>query len=105
MKSRLFPLFLMLHAISFCKAQDSIVTLNASMFDEYLQTISLTSLDAWVFKPGNDTSWSKIGIDTRGWTKLNPSLITAKMADKAGKLEGWIRMRFQLDSSFENMAV
>ncbi len=75
------------------------------MFDKYFQTISLTGLSGWIFKQGNDTNWSKIEIDTTGWVKLNPAQLTAKNADKNGKLEGWLRMRFKLDSSFENMRI
>ena len=105
MKTKLFCLFLLLSTIHFGRAQDSTVILNTSMFDKYLQTISLTKLNGWVFKQGNDISWAKSEIATTGWTKLNPSQLTAKNADKNGTLEGWLRLRFKLDSSFENMRI
>ena len=75
------------------------------MFDKYFQTISLTRLSGWIFKHGNDTNWSKNEIDTTGWVKLNPAQLTVKNADKNGRLEGWLRMRFKLDSSFEDMRI
>ena len=101
MKTKLFCLFILLNTINFCEAQDSTVVLNTSMFDKYFQTIPLTGLNGWIFKQGNDTNWSKNEIDTTGWVKLNPSQLTLKNADKNGRLEGWLRMRFKLDSSFE----
>jgi two-component system NtrC family sensor kinase len=36
---------------------------------------------------------------------LNPTQFTVKNADKNGRLEGWLRMRFKLDGSFENMPI
>ena len=78
MKTKLFCLFLLVNSINFCKAQDSTVVINTSMFDKYFQTIPLTGLSGWIFKQGNDTNWSKNEIDTTGWVKLNPSQLTAK---------------------------
>jgi hypothetical protein len=105
MKTKLFYFFLLLNTINFCKAQDSTIVLNTSMFDVNSQTIRLTGLNDWIFKAGNDTSWAGKNIDTTGWIKLNPTQITVKNADKNGRLEGWLRMRFKLDSSFENMHI
>ena len=75
------------------------------MFDKYFQTIPLTGLSGWIFKQGNDINWSKNEIDTNGWRKLNPAQLSAKNADKDGRLEGWLRIRFKLDSSFENIRI
>src|SRR4051812_17374915 len=105
MKTKLFYLFLLSGTINFCKAQDSTVVLNTSMFDRYFQTISLTRLNGWIFKQGNDSGWAKSEIDTIGWTKWNPHQLTAKNADRTGKLEGWLRMRFKLDKSFDNINI
>ena len=105
MKTNLFCLFLLLNTINFCRAQDSSVVLDTSMFDKYFQTIPLTQLKGWIFKQGNDTNCSKTEIDATGWIKWNPSQLTAKNADKNGRLEGWLRMRFTLDSSFENRRI
>jgi len=105
MKTKLFCLFLLLNTISFCEAQDSTVVLNTTMFDKYLQTISFTQLNGWIFKQGNDTNWAKTEINTTGWIRLNPTQLTVKNADKNGRLEGWLRMKFKLDGSFENMHV
>lgn len=102
MKTKLLSLFILLHTIHFCKAQDSTVVLDTSMFNKYAQTIPLTSLNGWIYKQGNDTNWSKNKINTTGWVKLNPLQLTAKDADKEGKLEGWLRMKFKLDNSFKN---
>jgi two-component system, NtrC family, sensor kinase len=103
MKTKLLCLFFLVIAIKVCKAQDSTIVLNASMFDKYFQTISMTRLSGWIFKPGNGADWSKIEIDTAGWVKLDPAQLTVQYADKNGKLEGWLRMRFKLDRSFANM--
>src|SRR4051812_9668774 len=105
MKTKIFCLFLLLTTATFSKAQDSTVVLNTSMFDEYFQTISLTQLSGWTFKQGNDTNWAKSELDTTGWTRFNPSQISVKNADTNGRLEGWLRLRFKLDKSFENMHI
>lgn len=105
MKTKLFCLFLLLNTINFCAAQDSTVVLNTSMFDKNLQTISVTQFNGWVFKQGNDTNWAKTEIDTTGWLRLNPTQLSVKYTDHNGRLEGWLRMRFKLDGSFENMHI
>ena len=63
MKTNLFCVFLLLNTINFCRAQDSSVVLDTSMFDKYFQTIPLTQLKGWIFKQGNDTNCSKTEID------------------------------------------
>ncbi|HEY5771536.1 MAG TPA: hypothetical protein VIS75_02860, partial [Chitinophagaceae bacterium] len=103
MKRKLFFSFLFLSLLSFCSAQDSIVVLSASMFDKYFQVIPLTAKDGWIFKEGNDTAWARKDISTNDWKKFNPTQLNIKNADKNGKAEGWFRMRFRLDSSFQNM--
>ena len=105
MKAKLLYLSLLLSTIHICNAQDSAIVLNTSMFDKYFQTIQLTSLNGWIYKQGNDTNWSKNKINTTGWIKLNPLQLTAKDADKEGKLEGWLRMKFKLDNSFKNINI
>ena len=87
MKTNLFCLFLLLNTINFCRAQDSSVVLDTSMFDKYFQTIPLTQLKGRIFKQGNDTNCAKTEIDATGWIKWNPSQLTAKNADKNGRLK------------------
>jgi two-component system NtrC family sensor kinase len=105
MKRKLFFSFLFLSLLSFCSAQDSTVVLSASMFDKYFQVIPLTAKDGWIFKEGNDTNWASKDISTIGWKKFNPTQLTIKNADKNGKAEGWFRIRFRLDSSFQGLPV
>ncbi|MEO8713197.1 MAG: hypothetical protein ABI405_13790, partial [Parafilimonas sp.] len=104
MKSKLFCAIVFLCFINFCKAQDSTIILDTSMFDINFQTIGLTSLNGWIFKEGNESGWEKNIIDTRDWKKFNPYQLTINNADKNGKLEGWFRLRFRLDSSFRNFS-
>jgi len=103
MKLKLFFSFFFLLLISFCRAQDSTVVLSASMFDKYFQIIPLTATDGWIFKEGNDTNWARKDISTNDWKKFNPTELTIKKADKNGIAEGWFRIRFRLDSSFQNL--
>jgi two-component system NtrC family sensor kinase len=102
MRLKLFYLVLFLNIVSFCTAQDSTVVLSTSMFYKDWQAIGLTSFSGWVFKKGNDTNWAKKNIDTTEWKKFNPTQLTIKNADKNGRVEGWFRIRFRLDSSFKN---
>ena len=105
MKSKLLGTILFLFATNFCRAQDSTVVLDTSMFDSYFQTISLAGLPGWIFKQGNDTNWSKNKIDKAGWVTLNPAQLTEQNADKNGRMEGWFRLKFKPDSSFKNIQV
>ena len=105
MKRKLFFSILFLSLLGFCRAQDSTVVLSASMFDKYFQVIPITAKDGWIFKEGNDTSWARKDISTTGWKKFNPTQLTIKNADKNGRAEGWFRIRFRLDNSFQNMPV
>jgi two-component system, NtrC family, sensor kinase len=98
-------LFLLFCGINFCKAQDSAVVLSTSMFDKTTERILLAEKDGWIFKQGNDTVWAKQNIDITGWKKLKPTEISAKLADKNGRAEGWFRIKIKPDSSFTNMPV
>jgi len=103
MKRKLFFSILFLSLLSFCRAQDSTVVLSAYMFDDYFQTLPLTAQDGWIFKEGNDTSWARKDISTADWKKFNPPQLNIRNADKNGKAEGWFRIRFRLDNSFQNL--
>ena len=105
MKLKLFFSVLFLLLLSFCKSQDSTVVLNTSMFDANFQSIYLSAKDGWIFKEGNDTNWARKDISTTGWKKFNPTQLTIENADKNGRVEGWFRIRFRLDSSFQNQPV
>ena len=105
MRPKLFCSILFLCISNFCKAQDSTIVLDTSMFDVNFQTIALTRFNGWIFKEGNDTGWAKDDIDTKGWIKLNPTDLTVKNADKNGRMEGWFRLKFRLDSSFRNLPI
>src|SRR6187431_1048399 len=105
MKRKLFFSILFLSLLGFCSAQDSSVVLSASLFDKYFQVIPLTAQDGWIFKEGNDTTWARKEISTTDWKKFNPTELTIKNADKNGKAEGWFRMKFRLDSSFQDLPV
>src|SRR6185312_10424653 len=95
-------LFLLFFGINFCKAQDSAVVLSTNMFDKTNQEILLAAKDGWIFKQGNDTAWAKKDLDITGWKKLKPTEISAKLADKNGRAEGWFRIKIKPDSSFRN---
>ena len=98
-------LFLIFCGINFCKAQDTTVVLSTSMFDKTTERILLATKDGWIFKQGNDTGWAKKELDVTGWKKLKPTEISAKLADKNGRAEGWFRIKIKPDSSFTNMPV
>jgi signal transduction histidine kinase len=70
------------------------------MFDKTSQQILLAPRDGWIFKQGNDTAWAKKDLDISGWKKLKPTEISAKLADKNGRAEGWFRIKIKPDSSF-----
>jgi signal transduction histidine kinase len=98
---KILLLFLFL-GINFCKAQDTTVVLSTKMFDKTSQQLLLAAKDGWIFKQGNDTAWAKKDLDISGWKKLKPTEISAKLADKNGRAEGWFRIKIKPDSSFRN---
>ena len=83
-------------------AQDKIVKLSSDMFTGN-QEIQLAPLDGWIFKKGNDIDWSKADLPTTDWKNFSPAQLSTDMVDKNGKVEGWFRLKVNLDSSFKNM--
>ena len=98
-------LFFLFFGVNFCKAQDTAVVLSTNMFGKTNQQIFLATKDGWIFKKGNDTAWAKKDLDTKGWRKLKPTELSAKLADKNGRAEGWFRIKIKPDSSFTNMPI
>ena len=89
----------------FCvRAQDTTITLSASMFNNEGR-INLGEIKHWVYKKGNDPSWADTGISVKDWQHMNPADITIKEADQNGRLEGWFRMKIKLDSSFNQTSL
>ena len=83
-------------------AQDKVVNLSPDMFTGN-QEIQLAPFDGWVFKKGNDSTWSKTDLPTNDWKAFSPNQLSPDMADKNGMVEGWFRLKVNLDSSFKNM--
>jgi len=83
----------------FGSAQDLSVTITAAMFNKPLDNAYLAPLDSWIFKQGSDTAWAAKDINTSGWKKLRPADISAKYADKTGKVDGWFRIKIKLDKT------
>lgn len=103
MKSfKTFLLFLFI-GINFCNAQDTTLLLSPSMFDKTTHQIFIAEKDGWYFKEGNDTAWARKDIDITGWKKMKPTELSAKLADKNGKVEGWFRLKIKLDESFKSI--
>ncbi len=106
MKRASLLLILFFSALGFCRAQNTTVVLDTSMYSPaYFQSINLSGFSGWVYKKGNDPNWSKPDIDTGDWKKFNFSELSGKDADKDGRFEAWLRFRFRLDSSFKNFPV
>ncbi len=85
-------------------AQEKVVVLDTTMFSGF-QFIRLAPKKTWVFKKGHDPSWAKMNLNTSEWDIINPTELRASMADENGKLEGWLRLKIKLDSSFTNIPV
>ena len=94
--------FLLILMPVFGTAQDAVVTLTPSMFDKTTDQQFLAATDGWLFRLGNDTAWAGKNIDIAGWRKMNPIALSAKYANKDGRLECWFRIKVKLDSAFRN---
>ncbi|WP_064198501.1 MULTISPECIES: sensor histidine kinase [Emticicia] len=60
---------------------------------------SIVKSDKWLFKSGYNKAWSDTSMKVSDWQPLSPSEISSKMADKNGRVEGWFRLKFMLDST------
>ena len=81
------------------KAQDSVLVITPSMFDKTTDEVFIAGMDGWVFHHGNDSSWARENFDATAWKKCNPTELSAKLADKTGRVEGWFRIKIRLSDS------
>ncbi len=81
-------------------AQNGAVKISPSMFDKTTDQQFLSAEDGWLYRQGDDTAWAKKNIDTTGWKKIKLSELSAKYADKNGRLECWLRIKIKLDTAF-----
>jgi hypothetical protein len=85
--------------VQFANAQDTTVVVSSNRFDKFSGVLSLANVNAWLFRPGNDSNWGQPDIDTAGWIKMNPAELSKKYADKNGRVEGWFRIKLKFDNS------
>lgn len=83
-------------------SQQAPVILSTDMFNSH-QRLFLSELDGWLFKAGHDESWSNTQLDEAGWQSMKPTQLSAEMEDATGRVEGWFRIKIQLDESFRDM--
>ncbi len=83
-----------------CKvySQKNTLTISKNNFDES-GVFLISQSDKWLFKKGHNTHWNKHSISTSDWQRLRPADISQKLADKNGRVEGWFRLKFRLDST------
>jgi len=62
-------------------------------------TLYLSSINMWLYREGNDSTWAAKVVDTSGWKKIKPSDIKESFADENGRFEGWFRTKIKVDSS------
>ena len=82
-------------------AQDSIIKLSNKNFTSR-GSLKLYEKGGWFFRSGNDSTWANKNIDIQKWKELLPQNLDNSYADANGKLEGWFRCKFILDSSLMN---
>jgi two-component system NtrC family sensor kinase len=89
--------------VSYCSAQDTALLLSADMFDKTTDRFDIGAKEGWLFKVGSNTSWAQRDMDITGWEKMKPTELSAKLADKNGRAEGWFRIKIKPDKSFNGM--
>src|SRR5438552_7601931 len=102
MKSFLKIVLLLLLPFSLA-AQDTTVTISPDM--EASHSIPLGNMNGWFFRQGSDAAWGKKDISITGWKKMKPAALSEKLADKNGRLEGWLRIKIELDTAFRDTAL
>ncbi|WP_206081977.1 ATP-binding protein [Maribellus sediminis] len=75
-----------------------LLTLSDSLINTE-HTLYLSSINMWLYREGNDSTWAAKEVDTSGWKKLKPSDIRESFADENGRFEGWFRAKIRVDSS------
>jgi len=98
---KLYPILILFLTLN-CYAQDTTIVLRQRMFDKASDYISLGQLDGWLFKTGSDTTWARKDINTTSWEKLRPVDLTAKYADKNGRVECWFRIKVKPGAGFKD---
>lgn len=104
MKKVLIVLVIILFGYCTSGAQTETIVLSSNMFDDD-DKISLAALDGWIFKQGNNNAWAQPETDVRNWQKLKPTELSTKLANDEGRIEGWFRIKIELDTSFSNIPV
>jgi two-component system, NtrC family, sensor kinase len=97
---KLFSIITLLGVCNLSLAQSNVIVLSTSMVEPIRQEIVLESKEGWIFKQGNDSSWSSEQVDISAWKPLKPTEINANLADANGRVEGWFRISIKLDSTF-----
>ncbi|MBU2268433.1 MAG: hypothetical protein KKB15_09980, partial [Bacteroidetes bacterium] len=87
MKSFKIILLSLFVSINFCQAQDTTIILSTNKLDKVTDQIKLGELNGWIFKQEPNPDRAKINIDTTGWKRLRPNQLSAKYADKNGRVE------------------
>jgi two-component system, NtrC family, sensor kinase len=75
--------------INYSQAQDSAVTIVPAMFTA-TNEILIGTMDGWRFRKTNDSTW----------IKLKPTELSAKLADRNGRMQGWLTFTFRLNKDF-----
>ena len=97
----IFILILSFFCFSQSFAQDSIIKFSNKNFSSR-GSLNLYEKNGWFFRSGNDSAWANKNIDMQQWKQLLPQNLDNSYADANGKLEGWFRCKFTLDSSLMN---
>ena len=96
--SLLFCLLLLESKAQPTTKQDTIITLSSKDLSTF-GNLKLYAKGGWYFRSGNDSNWANATINMNGWKSLIPINLDANYADTNGKLEGWFRFKFVLDSN------
>jgi two-component system, NtrC family, sensor kinase len=99
MMSRLRKILLVFFLPVSVYAQDSVTLISPGDFVSPGDQVYLASMNGWLFRQGNNRAWADEHIETSGWQKLKPVELSAKYADKNGRVEGWFRIRIKMSSA------
>ncbi len=101
--TRLIPIWILLLLVARLSAGIAQpVRLTPEMFTAD-QQIPLAGLDGWLFRPGHDAGLAAPDLDVSDWQRANPTTLSAKKADAAGRVEGWFRIALEIDSAFRDI--
>ena len=79
-------------------ASQEVLTISTEDFIEG-RVCPLHRLAGWAYSAEYVEGWYRLELDTRDWETLSPSRLSFDRANDQGRVQGWFRLKFRVDST------